>query len=150
MARMHSRKKGKSRSKKVKRASPPEWVSYTPEEVEEFVEKLSRAGNPPSKIGLILRDQYGIPDVSAVANKKVTQILAEKKLAYKIPEDLRSLIQRSINLRRHISAHPKDTHNIRGLKLMESKIHRLSKYYRASGKLAESWRYDPEKARLEL
>jgi small subunit ribosomal protein S15 len=34
--------------------------------------------------------------------------------------------------------------------LIESKIHRLTKYYKSVGRLSESWRYDPDKARLEL
>jgi small subunit ribosomal protein S15 len=147
---MHSRKKGKSRSKKVKRPKVPEWVSYSAEEVEEIIEKLAKNGNSPSKIGLILRDQYGIPQVSAITGKKLNQILKEKKLAYKIPEDLRNLIQQATNLRRHLKEHEKDKNSRHGLSLIESKIHRLTKYYKSVGRLSESWRYDPDKARLEL
>ena len=147
---MHARKSGKSRSKKVKRSNVPEWVSYSAEEVEEIIEKLSKAGTTPSQIGLVLRDQYGIPDVSSITKKKITKILKEKNLAYKLPEDIRSLIQRATNLRRHLKEHGKDKHSTRGLKLVESKIHRLTKYYKSKGKLSESWRYDPDKARLEL
>ncbi len=147
---MHARKKGKSRSKKVVRLKVPEWMTYSADEVEEVIEKLAKSGNSPSKVGLILRDQYGIPQVSAITGKTVTRILKEKKLAYKIPEDLRNLIQRATNLRRHLKDHGKDKHSGYGLKLIESKIHRLTKYYKAEGRLSESWRYDPEKARLEL
>ena len=147
---MHSRKKGKSRSNKVQRSKIPEWVNYTSDEVEEFIEKLAKGGASPSKIGMVLSDQYGIPDVRVITNKKLTQILSEKKLSYKIPEDLRNLIQRATTLRHHLKAHVKDKHSGHGLKLIESKIHRLSKYYKSTGRLPESWRYDPEKARLEL
>lgn len=147
---MHARKKGKSRSKKVVRLKVPEWMTYSADEVEEVIEKLAKGGNSPSKVGLILRDQYGIPQVSAITGKTVTRILKEKKLAYKIPEDLRNLIQRATNLRRHLKDHGKDKHSSYGLKLIESKIHRLTKYYKSEGRLSESWRYDPEKARLEL
>ncbi len=147
---MHARKKGKSRSKKVKRVKVPEWVNYSPEEVEEIIEKLAKEANSPSKIGLILRDQYGIPDVFSITKKKVTRILKEKNLSTKLPEDLRNLIQRATNLRIHLTEHSKDKHSRRGLQLTESKIRRLTKYYKSSGKLSESWRYDPEKARLEL
>lgn len=147
---MHARKKGKSRSKKVKRPKVPEWVNYSTDEVEEIIEKLAKDGKAPSKIGLILRDQYGIPDVSAITKKKITKILKEKNLAFKIPEELRNLIQRATSLRSHLKKHSKDQHSRGGLKLIESKIHRLSKYHKARGSLPESWRYDPEKARLEL
>lgn len=147
---MHARKKGKSRSKKVKRPKVPEWVNYSADEVEEIIEKLAKDGKAPSNIGLILRDQYGIPDVSAITKKKITKILKEKNLAFKIPEELRNLIQRATSLRSHLKKHIKDKHSRSGLKLIESKIHRLSKYHKARGSLPESWRYDPEKARLEL
>ncbi|WP_048078901.1 30S ribosomal protein S15, partial [Desulfurococcus mucosus] len=65
-----------------------------------------------------------------------------------IPEDLMSLIQKAVNLRRHLEEHPKDTHSQRGLIEVESKIHRLVKYYKRIGRLPPDWKYDPEKARL--
>ncbi|MBC7119337.1 MAG: 30S ribosomal protein S15, partial [Methanobacteriaceae archaeon] len=41
----------------------PDWVEYSNEEIEELIIKLYKEGNPPSKIGIILRDQHGIPNV---------------------------------------------------------------------------------------
>lgn len=147
---MHSRDKGKSTSKRPNRVKKPEWVSLSSEEVEDSVEKLARDGNSPSKIGVILRDQYGVPDVTMVTKKRLTQILTEKNLAPKLPEDLNNLIRKAVKLRAHLEGHKKDKNNRRGLQLMESKIQRLVKYYRGSGKLPADYRYDPEKARLEV
>jgi SSU ribosomal protein S15P len=42
----------------------PTWIQYTPDEVEQLAVELARRGFLPSQIGLILRDQYGIPLVS--------------------------------------------------------------------------------------
>lgn len=145
---MHARKKGSSKSKRPKQDSVPEWVGYSKEEVAELIVKLSKDGNSPSKIGLILRDQYGIPDVRPIIGKKITKVLEENNMGLSLPEDLQSLINKSVALRVHIEKHSHDRHNKRGLHLIESKIRRLTKYYRRSGKLPADWRYDPEKARL--
>ncbi|HDI10286.1 MAG TPA: 30S ribosomal protein S15, partial [Euryarchaeota archaeon] len=129
MARMHARKRGRSGSTRPYRTSPPEWVKYTPEEVEDLIVKLSKEGVPPSQIGIILRDQYGIPRAKLITGKRITKILKEKGLLQDIPEDLMNLIKRAVNLREHLDKHPKDLHSRRGLILIESKIRRLVKYY---------------------
>ena len=56
-------------------AAEPDWIEYSTEEIEELILKLTKEGNSTSKIGVILRDQYGIPDVKAVTGMKITQIL---------------------------------------------------------------------------
>jgi small subunit ribosomal protein S15 len=148
MARMHSRRGGKSKSRKPERDGTPDWVTYGKQEVEELILKLNKEGNTPSKIGLLLRDQYGIPDVRPIMGMKLTQVLEKNGAGLKLPEDLQSLINSSVALMTHLQKHTKDNHNKRGLHLMESKIRRLTKYYIRTGKLPKEWRYDSEKARL--
>ncbi len=143
-----SKEKGKSHSTRPARAGPPSWVKYTPEEVENLVVELARKGYPPSMIGIILRDQYGIPLVKQITGKKIVQILKEHGLAPKIPEDLANLIKRAIRVRRHLEEHPKDYHSKRGLQLIESKIRRLVKYYKREGVLPPDWEYVPEKIKI--
>jgi len=116
--------------------------------VEELVVKLAKEGHQPSMIGLILRDQYGVPLVKAITGKSITQILREHDQAPKIPEDLFHLIQRAMNLRRHLEEAKKDLHSRYGLRLIESKVRRLVKYYRRKGILPPDWKYTPEKAAL--
>lgn len=150
MARMYSRKKGKSGSKKpVKKLAP--WVKYKPQEIEEIVIKLAKKGYSTSMIGTILRDQYGIPSTrlkKGGAGKKISQILKEKNLYPEIPEDLFNLIKKAVNLRKHLEKHRKDYTSKRGLEITESKIRRLSKYYIRKKVLPQDWKYDPEKAKL--
>ncbi|ADP77705.1 SSU ribosomal protein S15P [Methanothermus fervidus DSM 2088] len=128
------------------RGRKPDWVDYSKEEIEELVVKLYKEGHPPSKIGIILRDQYGIPKVKDVIGLKITQILEKHGLKPEYPEDLMNLIRRAVRLREHLKEHPKDLHSKRGLQLIESKIRRLVKYYKRKGVLPEGWKYDPEKA----
>jgi len=139
------KKKGKSHSTRPARRTTPPWVKYTPEEVENLVITLARKGYPPSMIGIILRDQYGIPLVKQVTGKKICQILKEHGLAPSIPEDLANLIKRAIRIRKHLEEHPKDYHSRRGLQLVEAKIARLVKYYKREGVLPPHWEYKVER-----
>ena len=131
------RKKGKSHSTRPVSKRPPPWCSYTPEEVEALVVKLAEEGHPPSMIGMILRDQYGVPLVKYITGKSITQILRERGLAKPIPEDLENLMRKAARLRAHLEKHRKDYHNKRALQLIESRIHRLEKYYRRKGILTD-------------
>ncbi|BDH78629.1 MAG TPA: 30S ribosomal protein S15 [Methanothermobacter sp.] len=126
----------------------PDWVEYSNEEIEELIIKLYKEGNPPSKIGIILRDQYGIPSVKSITGMKITEILEKHDIKLEYPEDLINLMKKAVNIREHLKEHPKDLHTRRGLQLVESKIRRLVKYYVRTGVLPEGWKYDPEKAAL--
>lgn len=143
---MYSRKRGKSGSKKP--LLKGEWVEYKPEEVERLVCKLAKDGMPSAKIGLVLRDQYGIPSVKDSTGKKVLEILIENKLQPKLPEDLMNLLKKAVNLREHMAKNKKDYSSLRGLELVESKIRRLVKYYVRTKRLPAEWTYEPERAKL--
>ncbi len=141
MARLHTHSRGKSRSKRPAKKTKPAWVKLSAEEVEELVIKLAKEGYPPSMIGMILRDRYGVPLVKMVTGKKITQILREAGLEPEIPEDLANLLERARRVKKHLSVHKKDTANKRALQLIEAKIHRLVKYYKRIGRLPEDWDY---------
>ena len=148
MARMYSRKKGKSGSKKpLQRIAP--WVRYKPNEVEEIVIKLAKKEMQSAKIGTILRDQYGIPSARLVTKKKITQIMKEHKVYHTpYPEDMFNLLKKAVNLAAHLQKNKKDYTSKRGLEITESKIRRLGKYYKRKGVLPKDWKYDLEKAKL--
>lgn len=148
MARMHSRKKGKSSSKRPLVNEKKVWIRYSPKEVERLVVKLAKEEHSTSEIGMILRDSYGIPDVSFLCGKSISSILKEQGLNPEIPEDLMNLIRKANNIRNHYNTHKKDTTALRGLQLTESKIRRLAKYYMKIGVLPQDWKYTPELAKL--
>jgi small subunit ribosomal protein S15 len=129
-------------------AVKPEWIEYSNEEIEELILKLRKEGNSTSMIGIVLRDQYGIPDVKVVTGKKITKILEDHGQELEYPEDLMNLIRRAVNIREHLEENPKDLHTRRGLRIIESKIRRLVRYYVNDGVLPEGWRYDPRSAAL--
>lgn len=129
-------------------AVKPEWTEYSTEEIEELVLKLKKEGKSTSVIGIILRDQYGIPDVKTVTGNKITAILEKHEQADEYPEELINLIKKAVNIREHLTENPKDLHTKRGLRIIESKIRRLVRYYVREGVLPEGWRYDPKTAAL--
>ncbi len=148
MAKMHSRKRGKSGSKKPAVSNAQQWVSYSAAEIEQLVVKIAKTGKSASVIGMVLRDSYGIPDVQKLTQKKITKILAEHKLAPELPEDLVALIRKQIALLKHLENNKQDMPVRRGLMLTESKIRRLTKYYKRTKVLAADWAYSADKARL--
>ena len=83
-------------------ANKPEWVEYSTEEIEELILKLTKEGNSTSKIGIVLRDQYGIPDVKLITGQKITKILEKHDQGLEYPEDLMNLIRRAVNIRDHL------------------------------------------------
>ena len=145
---MHARRKGKSGSTYPPRKSNPEWVVYNVKEIEELIVKLAKEDKSSTEIGMVLRDSYGIPSVKQMMGNKIGYFLEQNKLAPKMPEDLYNLIKKAVNLRKHLGQHHRDTHNRRALQLIESKIRRLGKYYKNTGKLPKDWIYKPDKLRL--
>lgn len=129
-------------------AAKPEWTEYSNEEIEELILKLRKEGKSTSVIGVILRDQYGVPDVKAVTGLKITAILDKNGQTEEYPEELINLIKKAVNIRDHLEENPKDLHTKRGLRIIESKIRRLVRYYVREGVLPEGWRYDPKTAAL--
>jgi small subunit ribosomal protein S15 len=150
MARMHARRRGRSSSKKPASTTPPNWLTMTKEEVEEKVMELARAGNPPAKVGLLMRDQYGVPNVRQITGQKLTKHLASKGVRTELPEDLSSLLRRAVKLNSLLEGHPRDRSNKRRFQLLESKIRRLEKYYRREGRLPAGWRYSLESAAVQV
>ena len=71
MARMYSRRKGKSGSTKPSEKKKKSWVILDAKEVESLIVKLAKTGMAKSQIGLTLRDSYGIPDVKDVSKKSI-------------------------------------------------------------------------------
>src|SRR3989344_2686433 len=146
MARMHSRKHGKHGSKKPLKKIRQEWLIYDKNEVEKLIIKMAKEGKTSSQIGIMLRDQYGVPD-SRVFGLRVRRVI-EATTRKEVPEDLYNLMKRAVEVHRHLAGNKKDTKAKHGLELMESKIRRLAKYYRNKGRLPENWTYTIDKAKL--
>ncbi|KAL8299543.1 hypothetical protein RB593_009431 [Gaeumannomyces tritici] len=136
MGRLHSNGKGISSSAIPYSRNPPAWLKTTPEQVVEQICKLAKKGATPSQIGVVLRDSHGIAQVKVVTGNKILRILKSSGLAPDIPEDLYMLIKK------HLERNRKDKDSKFRLILIESRIHRLARYYKTVGVLPPTWRYE--------
>ena len=143
MGRMHSKGKGISSSALPYRRSPPSWLKATPEDVCNQIFKLARKGLTPSQIGVQLRDSQGIAQVRFVTGNKILRILKSEGLAPQIPEDLYHLIKKAVSMRKHLELNRKDRDGKFRLILVESRIHRLARYYRVSPQPPPIHHYPP-------
>lgn len=150
MARMHTRRKGKSGSKRPMISENPSWVPLNATEIEDLIAKLAKDGMTSARIGLVLRDQYGVPNVKLATGKSVTKIMEEKGVASNLPEDLANLMRRAIDLNVHLRENKGDISNRRGLNMIEAKIRRLERYYKRIGTLPADWKYSLSNAELML
>ena len=124
---MHARRKGKSCSKRPLITENPTWVTISATEIEDIIVKMAKDGNVSAKIGLVLRDQYGVPDVKLATGKTITQIMKEKGVAPALPEDLSNLMRRAIDLNVHLKENRGDISNKRGLMLIEARCADIDK-----------------------
>lgn len=148
MARIYSHKKGKAGSTHPVRTGIQPWVRYAPDEITKIIVKLQKEGFGSSKIGLLLRDQYGVPSVKLLTGKSLNTLLEENGSAPQYPEDLFNLMGKAVRIRKHLISRAKDEHSLHGLHNTEMKILRLVKYYKRTGVLPETWQYNPETAAI--
>ncbi len=148
MARLHTRKHGRSKSRK-----PLDSVAKAEadkKEIEEIVATYAKQGMKATIIGQKLKDEKKAGYLKPVLGKRLTVLMEEKGFKSDIPADLLDLMTKAVKMRKHLSSNHKDVYNTTRLQRVESKIWRLGKYYRSSGKLPAEWKYDPEQAALRI
>merc|ERR1711959_706745 len=134
MGRLHSKGKGISDSAIPYSRTPPAWLKTTPDQVVDQICKLARKGATPSQIG--------VAQVKIVTGNKILRILKGNGLAPEIPEDLYMLIKKAVAVRKHLERNRKDKDSKFRMILIESRIHRLSRYYKKVGALPPTWKYE--------
>jgi small subunit ribosomal protein S13e len=143
---MYGSGKGISKSSIPYKKKPPRWLNVETNEVVRQIEALAKKGYKPSQIGVILRDNYAIPQSRLITGAKILRILKKKSLAPEIPEDLYHLMKRAVSIRKHIEKNKRDKDSKYRLILVESKIHRLVRYYKLTKQIPSNWRYDYQTA----
>ncbi|MGC8586423.1 MAG: 30S ribosomal protein S15 [Candidatus Micrarchaeia archaeon] len=144
---MHSKKKGKSKSRK-----PPLSAATKPEldnkKIEELIVNYAKQGMSPALIGEMLKRKHNVKYVKHAIGKRLSKVLEEKGMAPQLPPDLVYLMKKAVNMRAHLANNKGDVYNTIRLHRIESKIWRLTRYYISKNKLPEGWRYDPATAEL--
>jgi small subunit ribosomal protein S13e len=72
--------------------------------------------------------------------------LPSSGLAPELPEDLYCLIKKAVSVRKHLERNRGDKDSKFRLILVESRIHRLARYYRRVRQLAPNWKYESSTA----
>ena len=82
-----------------------DWSKTKPADVEKLILELGRQGTPPEKIGLILRDQHGIPKAKLLGIR-VGKILSKNKMdASSAHKNIQAKIE---SLKTHFAKHKHD------------------------------------------
>uniref|UniRef100_A0A7S3PLB7 Small ribosomal subunit protein uS15 N-terminal domain-containing protein n=1 Tax=Aplanochytrium stocchinoi TaxID=215587 RepID=A0A7S3PLB7_9STRA len=146
MGRMYGKGKGISGSALPYKRTPPSWLVTTSKEVEKQCCTLAKKGLTPSQIGVILRDSHGVAQVKSVTGNKVLRLLKKNGLGPELPEDLYFLIKKAVNVRKHLERNRQDKDSKFRLILIESRIHKLARYYKRVKQLPPVWKYESSTA----
>lgn len=100
-------------------------ANIKPSEIETIIVNLAKENKSPAQIGVILRDQYGVPKARLVLNKKMKKILEESNINYKSDK---TIIEENVeNLKKHME---KNKHDNTAKKAITKKLWRIQKLSR--------------------
>ena len=102
----------------------PTWVKMKEPELKKVILELSEK-NSPSQIGLILRDQYGIP-TTKVFGKKLKAYL--KELGIEKNEDLENAEKKVDKMKEHLKNNITDRHAKHKIQKAQSRLNIVRKY----------------------
>jgi len=110
----------------------PVWLKYTADEVKAIIIKLANQGLTAEKIGLTLRDQYGIPKVK-IYDLKIKKVL-EKEGKFEEPTNLnlRKKLEKIIN---HYKKNKQNKNAERSLIITKAKLKKRDDYSKKKEKL---------------
>ena len=118
--------KTKSKEKKMEK---PVWLKYTAEEVKGIILKLANKGMTAEKIGLTLRDQYGIPKTK-LYGFKIKEIMAEK---FEDP-NIKNLKAGIEKIGKHFKTHKHDQKAKLSLNITKAQLKKREEYLAKKGK----------------
>ena len=110
----------------------PSWLKIKEPELKKIIAELAEK-NPPSKIGLILRDQYGIP-TTRVYGKKLNKYLEE--LGIEKNESLENAEKKVKAMKEHLKKNVTDRKAKHKLQRAQSRLNITRKYFGISAKEA--------------
>jgi len=108
----------------TKQEKKTEWVKMKPADIEKKVIELAKENTPPEKIGLILRDQHGIPK-ARIFGKKIGQILEENGLL--INSEKENIEKKLDKLKKHFEKNKHDYSAKRSIITYTGRINKIKK-----------------------
>lgn len=116
------------KTKKPEKIEKPVWLKYTEDEVKEIILKLAEKGLTSEKIGLVLRDQYGIPKTK-IYNIKIGGVLKEKNKF--VEPALLNLQKKTERIEEHHKKNKQDKKAGRALIIVKAKLKKVNDYLEA-------------------
>ena len=103
----------------------PSWIKMDEKELVAIIKELSTK-YPSSQIGMILRDQYGIP-TTRVFGKKLKSYLEE--LGIETKEDLVNAVNKVDSLKEHMKNNVTDKRSKHKLQKAQAHLNKVKRYY---------------------
>lgn len=103
----------------------PAWLKMNEKELKKIIEDLAKK-YAPSKIGTILRDQYGVPTVR-LYGKKLYDYLAE--LGIQTNEELEAVERKVEKIKSHLKKNITDKKAKHKLQKAQTRFNKLKKHY---------------------
>lgn len=110
----------------------PEWLSTSEKDIEAIITKLAKQNLSSEKIGLVLRDNYGIPKTRLLGTS-ISKILKKQKL-YK-DADVENLTKKHNLIKKHLEKNKQDKSAKRTLTIISARIKKLTEYRRKKDKI---------------
>jgi small subunit ribosomal protein S15 len=110
MARMHSKKHGKSKSKKPV-AEGLEKQAVDSAKIEALIQEMAKKGMEPAMIGQKLKEEHGVLYIKHSMGKSLTEIMQSKGITPQIPYDLTDLMKKAVSINYHLGSNKHDTSN---------------------------------------
>jgi small subunit ribosomal protein S15 len=93
------------KAEEKKEIKKSDWIKIKPAELEKIVVDLYKQGESAAKIGLVLRDKYGVPKAKLLG-KRITKILQDAKVSLRSKKDI--VTKRMDSLNKHIASNKHD------------------------------------------
>lgn len=112
----------------MEKLAKPSWVKMSEAELKKLIKELSEK-YAPSKIGIILRDQYGIPSVK-IYGKKMQDYL--KELGIEVNEDLENAEKKVEKLKEHTKNNITDKKAKHKMQRAQARLNIIRRYFGVS------------------
>jgi len=109
----------------MEKLAKPTWVKMKEPELKKVIAELAKK-YPSSQIGMMLRDQYGIPTVR-IYGKKLNDYL--KELGIDAKEDLVNADKKVDNLKEHLKNNITDRNSKHRLQKAQARLNIIKRYY---------------------
>jgi small subunit ribosomal protein S15 len=103
----------------------PVWLKLSEEDLKKILVEL-KDKYPPAHLGLILRDQYGIP-TTRIFGKKLSAYLKEAGIDT-LEVELKNVQKKEEKLKEHIKKHKQDKKAKHKVQITVSKVSKIKKY----------------------